>query len=143
MRIITTKFVDGIIRSGRLTEAQQRIRDGSARPDNTARWEKFSPWALVCEEVLDTDHSADWYDGIVAELHRRGFTPEKIDAMRRFAWETAGWLNYDKMLWDWCSLDEKDIKFALDWQLRDGVITRRQYDEKLSYIDKAIETGQH
>jgi hypothetical protein len=133
--VVTPKFVDHVIRSGRLTEARRRAEDGSARPRKMASWDRFSSWALICEEVLDTEHPTDWYDGILAELRRRGFSFEQIDSMRRFAWETAGWLNYDKMLWDWCSLDEKDIKTALDWQLRDGIITRQRYDERLSFLE--------
>jgi hypothetical protein len=135
MVLITPEFIDRIIRSGPLTQARIRAHDGTARPRNTAQWDKFSSWALVCEEVLDTEHSAHWYDDIVAELRRRGFGFEQIDRMRRFAWETAGWLNYDQMLWDWCSLDEKDIEMALDWQLREGIITRQQYDEGVRFLE--------
>jgi hypothetical protein len=135
MVIITPEFVDRVIRSGPLTEARIRAQDGRARPQNKAQWNKFSSWALICEEVLDTEHAADWYDDIVAELDRRGFNFEQIDAMRRFAWNTAGWLNYDKMLWEWCRLDEKDIRMALDWQLRDGIITQQQHGEGLLFIE--------
>ena len=52
------------------------------------------------------------------------------------AWETVGWLNYDKMLWEWCSLDEKDVKLALDWQLREGRITQPQCDAGLSFLEQ-------
>src|SRR5689334_14598767 len=121
MPVITPEFVDRIIRSGPLTEARRRTQDGSACPRNKAQWDKFSSWSLICEEILDTEHAPDWYDDIVAELGRRGFSVEQIDTMRRFAWETVGWLNYDKMLWEWCSLDEKDIRMALDWQLGEGL----------------------
>ncbi len=133
--IITPAFVDHVIRTGPLAEARRRTREGSARPRNKAQWEKFSSWSLVCEEVLDTKHSDDWYDDIVAELGRRGLGPEQVDAMRRFAWQTAGWLNYDKMLWEWVALGEKDIWRALRWQFRDGLITRRQFNEGLSFLD--------
>jgi len=37
--------------------------------------------------------------------------------MREFAWVTAGWLNYAKMVWDWANLDDTDIKRAINWQL--------------------------
>ena len=40
--------------------------------------------------------------------------------MRRFAWKTVGWLNYDKMMWEWGGLDEKDIEMAL------GLAAQRQ-----------------
>jgi hypothetical protein len=136
MNVITPAFVDRIIQTGPLAEARRRTQEGAARPRNKAHWDKFSSWALICDEVLDTEHATDWYDDIIAELGRRGFTFEQIDAMRRFAWETVGWLNYDKMLWEWCSLDEKDIRRALEWQLSEGRITRPQYDAALRFLEE-------
>jgi hypothetical protein len=135
MNVITPEFVDRMLKSGPLTEARIRTQNGSARPQNKAHWDKLSSWALICEEITDTEHAPDWYDDIVAELARRGFSLEQIDAMRRFAWTTAGWLNYDKMLWEWCRLDENDIRRALDWQLQDGIINRQQFDEGLLFIE--------
>lgn len=135
MSIITPEFVERVVRSGPLAEARRRTQYGSAHPKNKAQWDKFSSWSLVCEEILDTEHAPDWYDDIIAELRRRGFSYDQIDAMRRFAWETAGWLNYDKMLWEWGRLDEKDIRTALDWQLRDGLITQEQYEHGVSTIE--------
>lgn len=134
MSVLAPGIIDGVIQSGPLTKARNRIQDGSARPRNRAEWDKFSTWSLVCEEVLDTEHNADWYDDIIAELIRRGFTFDQIDSMRRFAWETAGWLNFDKMLWDWCHLDEKDIQRALDWQREDSVITPEEYDRRIKFL---------
>ena len=55
--------------------------------------------------------------------------------MRAFAWQTAGWLNFDKMLWEWVSLDEDHIRMALDCQLKEGLITPEQHSERLSYIE--------
>jgi len=136
MPVITREFVEHVVRTGPLAEARRRTQDGTARPRNKAAWDRFSSWALVLEEVLDTEHPADWYDDIIAELGRRGFAAEQVDAMRRFAWETAGWLNYDKMLWEWCGLDEKDVKLALDWQLKDGRIDRRQHAAGLAFLEQ-------
>jgi hypothetical protein len=110
MHAITPEFVDRVIRAGPLTEARRRIQEGSACPRNKAQWNRLSSWALICEEILDTEHAPDWYDDIIAELNRRGFTFEQLDAMRRFAWESVGWLNYDKMMWEWVHLDERDIR---------------------------------
>lgn len=135
MNIVTPDFIQGIIERGGLTKAQLRARDGNARPKNQLQRERFSSWALICEEVLDTDHDDDWYDDILAELTRRGFSYEQIDRMRKFAWQTAGWLNYDKMLWEWVSLDENDIRRALDLQLKDGIITHAEHAERLSFIE--------
>jgi len=142
MNIITPEFVDRVIETGPLAEARRRTQDGLARPKNNARWEKFSSWALICEEILDTAHPADWYDDIIAELGRRGLTFEQIDVMLRFAWETVGWLNYDKVLWEWVTLDEEDIKLALDWQLREGRITQQQYAAGLAFLARAARSSQ-
>jgi hypothetical protein len=141
MNIVTPDFVSRMIRSGPLAQACRRTRDGTARPRNKAQWEKFSTWSLVCEEVLDTEHSDDWCDDIVAELGRRSFGFDQIDAMRRFAWTTAGWLNFDRVLWEWCSLDEKHIMQALYWQLREGIITRRKYEECLGFVERPASLG--
>jgi len=129
MAIITDAFIDNVLRTGPFAEAQARTVNGTARPRNQAKGDEFSTWALICEETVDTEYPSGWYDDVVAELARRGFSPEQVDRMWRFAWQTAGWLNFDKMLWDWVSLDEKDIKLALDWQLKGGLISRGQYDE--------------
>ncbi len=134
--MVTPEFIQGIIRDGPLTQAMIRARNGTASSKNKMRAERFSAWSLICEEVLDTEHDADWYDDILAELTRRGFSYEQIDRMRSFAWQTAGWLNFDKMLWEWVSLDEKDIRIALDWQLKDGLITKAEYTERVSYIQE-------
>src|SRR5262245_2421495 len=142
MNIITPEFVDRVIETGPLAEARRRKQDAPARPTNNARWEKFSSWALICEEILDTEHSADWYDDIIAELGRRGLTLEQIDAMRRFAWETVGWLNYDKVLWEWVTLDEEDTKLALEWQLREGRTTQQQYATELAFLERAARLSQ-
>ena len=102
------------------------LRDRKIKPTGTS----LLRGGLVCEEILDTEHDADSYDDILAELARRGFDDDQIDRMRGFAWETAGWLNYDKMLWEWCSLDEGDIRMALEFQLKDGIITPTQRASK-------------
>ncbi len=64
---------------------------------------KMSTWGIVCEEVLDTTHPRVYYEIARMELNRRGISDEEYQELRRFAWLTAGWLNYEKMLWDWCS----------------------------------------
>jgi hypothetical protein len=139
MPFITPSFINRVIRTGALAKARRRMLAGTACPPANSGWHRCSVWELTCEEVLDTEHGDEWYDGVLAELDRRGFTPDQIDAMRRFAWRTAGWLNYDKMLWEWVSLDEKDIKLALEWQLKDGVIGRREYEEGLAFVENPHE----
>jgi hypothetical protein len=132
MAVITPEFVEHIIGSGSLTEAASRLKAGTAHPINLPEW---GTWSLICEEILDTDDDDHWYDSIVAELVRRGFDYDQIDAMRRFAWKTAGWLNFDKALWEWGHLDEKAMRTALDSQLRDKLIKQDEYNEGLTIIE--------
>ena len=135
---VTRRFINGIIRDGRLTEARLRYERGTAEP---ARWvfESATCWNIVCEEVIDTDHDPGGYDAVFAELIRRGFTLEEIDEMRRIAWRTAGWLNYDLMLWDWVSLDEGDMREALELQLKKGKIKKDDFEEDLLTIQQFLE----
>jgi hypothetical protein len=135
MRIITKDFIQGIISNGPFTKAMGRATNGTAQPKNKMEWNRFSSWTLICEEVLDTEHNSDWYDGILAELTRRGFNSEQINRMRSFAWKTAGWYNYDMVLWEWCNMDEKDIRRAIDLQLERDIITPPLHAEYLNYIE--------
>lgn len=138
MTVVTPDFIERVLRDGPLTEAQIRAREGTAHPKNKAHWYKMSSWSLICEEVLDTEHDPSWYDDVLAELARRGFSYEQINRMRKFAWQTAGWLNFDKMMWEWCTLDENDIRMALDWQWKEVLITSTQHAERLSFIENPI-----
>lgn len=135
---ITRRFINGVIRDGRLTEARKRYEAGAAKP---IEWKFDSPscWSLICEEVIDTDHDPEQYDAVYAELIRRGFSPDEIDEMRRFAWRTAGWMNYDLMLWDWENLDEEDIRIALGLQLEKRKIKKAQYEEGLATLLRYLE----
>ncbi|GEM_PF-2054936 len=130
---VTRRFIEGIIRSGRLTEARQRHESGTAVPCDWSLASR-SCWSLVCEEVIDTDHEASGYDAVYGELIRRQFLPGEIDAMPRLAWKTAGWMNYDMMLWDWTGLDEADMRTALEWQLQKRRISKAQHDEEMLTI---------
>lgn len=114
MALFTNRiFINSIIRDGRFTEARQRIQKGTASP-KSHNFDEQSCWSLICEEILDTDHESEVYDAIYIELMNRGFSHEQIDSMRKLAWRTAGWLNYDCMLWEWSHLDEKDMRKAVD-----------------------------
>lgn len=135
MEQITEAFVDDVLRTGALTQAQARIKNGTAAP-LTEGYAEFGTWSLVCEEVLDTEEDPERYDRVVAELLRRGISLDEINQMRRFAWLTAGWLNYDRMLWEWCLLDERHIRKALELQLRDGLISVDQFAESMTYVDR-------
>jgi hypothetical protein len=102
----------------------------------------MSTWALVCEEVVDTEYSPDHYERIAAELLRRHISITELEEMRVFAWETAGWFNFDKMVWDWCSLDEEDIQKAIKWQAEEGEIDAAEADNRLAYLARYME-GSH
>jgi hypothetical protein len=85
-------------------------------------WHKISTCSLLCEDVLDTEPPPGLLTQYYHELLRRGFTDVEIQELRHFVWLTAGWLNFEKMLWEWCILDETDIRKAIDWQCEDGLI---------------------
>lgn len=106
------------------------------RRDAQVDLSKMSNWTLVCEEILDTEFSPVYYQKCYNELVERGKTADEIQEMRKFAWVTAGWLNYAKMVWDWANLDETDIKRAIDWQFEEGAIAAEQRESMLRFIDK-------
>lgn len=134
MKIITRKFVDKIIAAGELTEARHRIECRKAQSQPHSQSIKATTWSLVCEEILDTEDTPSWYDRVVEELYRRDFNHEQIDAMRRFAWATVGWLNYDRYLWEWVLLDERHIELALDQQLLERLITTQQHAIGMGFL---------
>ena len=99
-------------------------------------FERFSTWAIVCEEVLDTTYPRAYFRQVQHELERRGISGEEYQAMRRFAWLTAGWLNFEKMLWDWCSLDEDDIRLAIEWQYTEGWISTEERERRIQFMER-------
>jgi hypothetical protein len=128
---ITDSFLTRIRSHGALALAVSRLR-----PVETYEpLSKMSTWALVCEEMVDTEHSAEHYERVLAELLRRNLGAAEIEEMRIFAWRTAGWLNFEKMVWDWCSLDETDILRAIDWQLEDGIVSVEEAASMTVYVE--------
>jgi hypothetical protein len=131
---ITEPFLAKVRTTGSLAEAMQRMKaHGEAKYEPLP---KMTTWGLICEEIVDTEHRPEHYERCVAELRRRGFTDEKIHEMRDFAWRTAGWFNFEKMVWDWCALDEDDIRKALEWQEKDGEITPEERREKEGFLNR-------
>jgi hypothetical protein len=131
---ITDKFLDKIRTTGLLAEAMRRMESrGSAEYEPLPR---ISTWGLVCEEIVDTEHRPEYYERCVAELRRRGLSDNTINEMRNCAWRTAGWFNFEKMVWDWCALDEDDIRIALEWQEDEGEITANQRMEMETYVNR-------
>lgn len=135
---VTRFFIRGIIRNGRLTEARQRFESGTAKPTDWAL-DKQSCWSLVCEEVLDTDHDPEGYDAVYAELRGRGFSADEIDSMRCLAWRTAGWLNYDMMLWEWVHLDESDMREGLKIKRKKWLVRKKVFDSDMALIDSFLQ----
>lgn len=97
---------------------------------------RFNNWEIVCEEVLDTTHPRVYFERARNELRRRGITDGEYAEMRRFAWLTAGWLNFEMMLWEWGHLDERDIYRAIDWQYSAGWISRAERDRRRDYANR-------
>ncbi|MFN8443116.1 MAG: hypothetical protein U0175_20245 [Caldilineaceae bacterium] len=85
----------------------------SLERDRHLAFAEFSTWEIVCQEVLDTEYSHVYYQRCYEALRKRGKSEQEIVAMRRLAWYTAGWLNFPMMLWDWVSLDERDMLRAI------------------------------
>lgn len=102
----------------------------------TPHWDKISTWEMVCEEMLDTSVDAGLLKQFHEELLRRGFAEAEIQDMRHFAWLTAGWLNYEKALWEWGGLDEADIELAIDWQRKDGLVDAETASDMLRYLSE-------
>ena len=96
----------------------------------------FSHWRLVCEEFLDHSFEPAYYDACWSELETRGFSRQQITDMRELAGETVGWMHFEKQVWDWKVLDEKDIRFALEWKKQEGEITLQQYEQMKRLVDR-------
>jgi hypothetical protein len=131
--VITESFLKKIKTEGDLAKASRRLLGDL---DKYERLPKMPTWTLICEEITDTQHEPLYYERIVAELKRRGIDNKELKKMRLFAWETAGWLNYEKMLWEWVSLGSNDIRKALDCQVNEGEITDEHRREALEYLAK-------
>jgi hypothetical protein len=136
---ITPGFLNRIRRDGQLARASERVR----HVGGYERLAEMSTWALVCEEVVDTEYDSSYYERVVAELSRRGIVAAELEEMRLFAWETAGWMNFEKMVWDWAGLDERDIFYAIDWQLRDAEISSERATEMKNYAQKYVSGPQN
>lgn len=97
---------------------------------------KFSTWTIICEEVLDTQFARAYFERAKEELHRRGLNDVEINEMRRFAWLTAGWLNFECRQWEWCNLDEQDIYLAIEWQHTEGYISSDERERRMEYAKR-------
>lgn len=134
---LTPSFLSAIKAQGRLLEALDRLPSLSdAELAALPRLAEISSWECVLEEVLDTDHDPPYYDRFVHELLCRGYRRDDILEMRMIAWETAGWLNYEMMLWDWCSLTEEDMSLGLKHRFESGNISQQRFEQLTAAIEQ-------
>ncbi|TGK83284.1 hypothetical protein EHQ24_06685 [Leptospira noumeaensis] len=111
------------------------ITEDELERDSKLDFSTFKNWQLVCEEILDTEHSHIYYQKCYNELLIRGKSEDEIFKMRKFAWLTAGWLNYEQMFWEWIELDEKDIKMAIEFQYSSSIINLNKRNELLDFLE--------
>lgn len=104
--------------------------------ESQADFSGFSTWSIVCEEVLDTEFPRVYFVRAHEELKRRGISAEELVEMRRLAWLTAGWLNFEMMLWDWCGMDVRDIYRAIEWQFSDGWISKAEREGRIAFAKR-------
>ena len=102
--------------------------------DSRCEFSKLSNWEIICQEILDTEYSHVYYQKCYDELRKRGKSEQEIFEMRRLAWYTAGWLNFPMMVWDWVSLDEKDIFRAIEWLYDKKQISQEKRAEFESFV---------
>jgi len=100
---------------------------------------KFSNWEIICQEILDTQFPNTYYQRCYDELRKRGKSEQEIFEMRRFAWHTAGWLNFPMMVWDWANLDESDILRAIQWLYDYKQISHKQRMEFENFVKLHVE----
>lgn len=136
---ITDDFLHRIGDEGALAKAAERI--GNSFTDTFNRLPRMTTWSLICEEIVDTEHQKSYYERVVNELFGRGLTAPEIRDMRIFAWKTAGWLNFEMMLWDWVSLDENDILRAVMWLRRRRELTRQSARSMKEYVERYTGDG--
>jgi hypothetical protein len=129
-----TATVDQIVREPPGTDEGFSAEDIARNA--TVVFTTLSTWEIVCEEVLDTVHPRIYHERAREELRRRGIRDTEYIEMRRFAWLTAGWLNFEKMLWDWCSLNEDDIYRAIEWQYSEGWISGAERDRCIEFTKR-------
>jgi hypothetical protein len=102
--------------------------------DSHLTFSKLSNWEIVCEEILDTEHSHIYYQGGYNELRKRGISEQEIFEMRKFAWQTAGWFNFPMMVWNWTGMDESDIFKAIKWLYDRKQISQEQRIEFENFV---------
>ncbi|MFN8398447.1 MAG: hypothetical protein U0X74_00420 [Anaerolineales bacterium] len=108
--------------------------DETLERDSRLTFSKSSNWEIICEEILDTEHSHVYHQRCLDELRRRGKSEQEIFEMRRLAWQTAGWLNFPMMAWEWINLDEWHILRAIEWLYDYKQISQEQRNEFENFV---------
>jgi hypothetical protein len=130
---LTPGFLENIRTHGEICKASAMLSTDLTQYEGMP---KMSTWALICEEMVDTSHEIEHWLRVAAELKRRGIYGKELEEMRMFAWRTAGWLNFEKCLWNWIGLDGEDIRKALVYQFQTNEITEKELCQSLEFLSK-------
>jgi hypothetical protein len=68
-----------------------------------------STFSIIGDRYLDTQHDAEYIENLEAELRSRGVTGIYRWALEYVAASSFWW---NILWWDWCDLNEKDIKIG-------------------------------
>lgn len=68
-----------------------------------------STYAIIGDRYLDTQHDSDYIESLEVELAKRNVTGIKRWLIEYGA-ASALWWNF--LWWEWCDLDERDIKIG-------------------------------
>jgi hypothetical protein len=98
------------------------------------RFGRAGVWQLVCEEFVDRAHAPQERDLVRAELQRRGLSDADVHAMRALAHRTVGWTQAVLNVSKWISLDEHDMRRALDFQLAWELIDANEYRRSTAFV---------
>ena len=69
--------------------------------------EKRSTFSLIGERYLDTQHNDEYIESLEQELKLRGVVGVKRILFEYLAASSLWW---NVIWWDWCNLDERDIR---------------------------------
>jgi hypothetical protein len=112
------------------------ISDEEIERDKHIDFSKWTLWELICLDAIDTEHSHIYYTKAYLEALSRGLSASEYKRARKFMWLTAGWLNFELMMWDWVHLDENDIIKAINLQHEKGFINAKKKQTMLDYVEK-------
>ncbi len=70
-----------------------------------------STFSLIGDQYLDTQHDAEYIASLERELQERGVVGVRRVLLEYLAASSLWW---NVFWWDWCNLDERDVK--LGWQ---------------------------